>query len=86
MFSQLSELASELRHEYVVAIKGEVRQREQINKNIFTGEIEIYCSELVIINKSEPTPIDVGKRDSTNEELLLKYRYIDLREKNCKIF
>lgn len=81
---QLSELASELRHEYVVAIKGEVRQREQINKNIFTGEIEIYCSELVIINKSEPTPIDVGKRDSTNEELLLKYRYIDLREKKLQ--
>ena len=46
---QLSELASELRHEYVVAIKGEVRQREQINKNIFTGEIEIYCLSLIHI-------------------------------------
>lgn len=77
-------LAAELRNEFVVAAKGEVRLREQINSNIPTGEIEIYCNELVIINRSEPTPIDIGKRASTGEELLLKYRYLDLRDKRLQ--
>ncbi len=77
---ELMDLASELRSEYVVAIQGEVRRREKPNPLLPTGEIEIYCSELVILNRAETTPFEIGKRDQISEDLRLKYRYLDLRD------
>ncbi|OCQ50671.1 Aspartate--tRNA ligase [Photorhabdus australis subsp. thailandensis] len=72
-------LASELRNEFCIQITGTVRARpdSQINKDMATGEIEVFAESLNIINRSEPLPLDSNQINS--EEQRLKYRYIDLR-------
>ncbi|WP_434527251.1 aspartate--tRNA ligase [Photorhabdus asymbiotica] len=72
-------LASELRNEFCIQITGTVRARpdSQINKDMATGEIEVFAEGLNIINRSEPLPLDSNQTNS--EEQRLKYRYIDLR-------
>ncbi|EQB98270.1 aspartate--tRNA ligase [Photorhabdus temperata] len=72
-------LASELRNEFCIQITGTVRARpdSQINKDMATGEIEVFAESLNIINRSEPLPLDSNQTNS--EEQRLKYRYIDLR-------
>ncbi|MQL47413.1 aspartate--tRNA ligase [Photorhabdus khanii] len=72
-------LASELRNEFCIQITGTVRARpdSQINKDMTTGEIEVFAESLNIINRSEPLPLDSNQTNS--EEQRLKYRYIDLR-------
>ncbi len=71
--------ANQLRNEFCIRITGEVRARpdSQINKDMATGEVELYATGLDIINKSEPLPLDFNQVNS--EEQRLKYRYIDLR-------
>jgi aspartyl-tRNA synthetase len=76
----LMELAAELRSEFVIAVTGEVRHRERVNPNLPTGEIEIYCTELVILNRAETPPFEIGNRAAASEELRLKYRYLELRD------
>src|SRR4051794_17816204 len=70
---ELMELASELRSEFVVAVSGEVHRREKVNPNLATGQIEIYCKELVILNRSDTPPFEIGDRENASEELRLKY-------------
>lgn len=77
---ELMELAGELRSEYVVAITGQVRRREKPNPVLPTGEVEIYCTGLSILNRSDTPPFEIGRRDQVGEELRLKYRYLDLRD------
>ncbi|CNJ32867.1 aspartate--tRNA ligase [Yersinia aldovae] len=71
--------ASELRNEFCIQIAGTVRARpdSQINKDMSTGEVEIFANTLNIINRSEPLPLDSNQINS--EEQRLKYRYLDLR-------
>lgn len=76
---ELMELASELRDEFVVAITGEVRRRENPNAEMPTGQVEIYCSALTILNRAEVPPFEIGDRSKSSEELRLKYRYLELR-------
>lgn len=73
------EQASELRNEFCIQITGTVRARpdSQINKDMPTGEVEIFANTLNIINRSEPLPLDSNQTNS--EEQRLKYRYLDLR-------
>ncbi|CFQ50927.1 aspartyl-tRNA synthetase [Yersinia frederiksenii] len=73
------EQASELRNEFCIQITGTVRARpdNQINKDMPTGEVEIFAHALNIINRSEPLPLDSNQTNS--EEQRLKYRYLDLR-------
>ncbi|MCW6541440.1 aspartate--tRNA ligase [Yersinia ruckeri] len=73
------EQASELRNEFCIQIIGTVRARpeSQINKDMSTGEVEIFAHSLNIINRSEPLPLDSNQTNS--EEQRLKYRYLDLR-------
>ncbi|WP_145567239.1 aspartate--tRNA ligase [Yersinia aleksiciae] len=73
------EQASELRNEFCIQITGTVRARpdSQINKDMPTGEVEIFANALNIINRSEPLPLDSNQTNS--EEQRLKYRYLDLR-------
>jgi len=78
--AELMDRAGELRSEYVVAVTGEVRRRERPNALLPTGEVEIYCTELVILNRADTPPFEIGKRDQVGEELRLKYRYLDLRD------
>jgi aspartyl-tRNA synthetase len=73
--------ADELRSEYVVALKGEVELRPEgnINPDISTGEIEIKCEELRILDKAKTPPIQIEDNIDTGEDVRLKYRYLDLR-------
>jgi len=75
----LFEQASALRNEFCVQITGTVRARpdSQINKDMATGEVEVYASALTILNKSPALPLDFNQNNS--EEQRLKYRYLDLR-------
>jgi len=73
--------AGELRNEYVIAAIGTVKKRDPntINKNIATGEVELIANELRILNESKQPPFLPGDAVLPNEEMRLKYRYIDLR-------
>lgn len=73
------EKASSVRSEYVLMAKGVLRRRESVNKDIPTGEVELYVSELRILAVSETPPFDIKDGIKTNEELRLRYRYLDLR-------
>lgn len=76
----LFQKAEELGSEYVIAIRGTVRERESKNNNIPTGNIEILASELRILNHSDTPPIYIKDDDDVSEALRLKYRYLDLRK------
>jgi aspartyl-tRNA synthetase len=72
-------LASELRNEFCIVVTGTVRARDErnVNSDMATGEVEVFASELTIINRSEPLPLDSNQVNT--EEARLKYRYLDLR-------
>ncbi|QJC33470.1 aspartate--tRNA ligase [Enterobacteriaceae endosymbiont of Donacia clavipes] len=73
-------IATKLRNNFCVKIKGIINERKEKNKNfnLFTGEIEIIVSDIFIFNKSKPLPIDINTINK--EEVRLKYRYLDLRQ------
>ena len=75
------ELARSLRSEFVVAVKGQVAPRPDgtVNPKLATGEIEVRPSSLSILNKSLTPPFQPGGKELPNEDLRLKYRYLDLR-------
>ena len=73
------EKAQQVKSEYVLMAKGMVQKRESVNKKLKTGEIEIMVSDLRILSRAETTPFEVTNSDKVNEELKLKYRYLDLR-------
>lgn len=75
-------LAEQLRSEYVIAVTGIVKEREEHlkNPNITTGDIEVVVADIRILNRSESLPVQIYDDTLlTNEELRLKYRYLDLR-------
>ena len=74
-------LARSLRSEFVIAVTGKVAHRPEgtVNPKLATGEIEVRAQSLVILNKSLTPPFQPGMRDLPNEDIRLKYRYIDLR-------
>ena len=73
--------ADKLRREYCVNISGTVRKRPKgmENKHLKTGEIEIIIDKLDLINSSEVPPFEIDSRKEINEDIRLKYRYLDLR-------
>lgn len=73
--------AETLRSEFVIGVRGKVRERsaDTINPNIPTGEIEIVCTELRILNKAKTPPFYIQDNLDVDEMLRLKYRYLDLR-------
>ncbi|MCI9409438.1 MAG: aspartate--tRNA ligase [Oscillospiraceae bacterium] len=75
------EKASSCHSEYVVMAKGEVRERESVNDKIPTGHVEIFVDDLRILAKAQTPPFEIVDNTNTNEELRLKYRYLDLRRK-----
>ncbi|MGW8272900.1 MAG: aspartate--tRNA ligase [Thermodesulfovibrionales bacterium] len=74
------ESARELRSEYVISVRGEIRRRPEGTENdqIPTGGVELYVTELEILNRSEVLPFMVEDAD-VSESLKLRYRYLDLR-------
>lgn len=73
------EKASTVRNEYVIMARGNVTPRESVNKDIKTGTVEVRVTELKILAKSQTTPFEVANSSKVNDELKLKYRYLDLR-------
>ena len=73
------EKAQNIRSEYVLAVKGKVRERESKTNKITTGEIEILADELKILSEADTTPFEILDDSNVNETLRLKYRYLDLR-------
>lgn len=76
---ELAEKSKILKSEFVISAKGFVRLRENPNKNIPTGLIEVLLDDFEIINKSELPIFEINNDISTNEETRLKYRFLDLR-------
>ena len=72
--------AEKLGSEYVIAVKGIVRERQSKNPNMPTGDIEIEATELRVLSKSETPPIYIKDNDNVSEDLRLKYRFLDLRK------
>ena len=73
------EKAQLVKSEYVLMAKGMVRPRESVNEKLKTGKIEVAVTDLRILSKAETTPFEVTNSDKVNDELKLKYRYLDLR-------
>ena len=74
------EKAEKLGSEYVIAVKGIVRERQSKNPNMATGDIEISATELRVLSKSQTPPIYIKDDDNVSEDKRLKYRYLDLRK------
>ncbi len=75
----LFEKAETVRTEFVLMAKGVVRQRESVNHEIKTGNIEVLVSDLRILSKAQTTPFEISDKAAVKDELRLKYRYLDLR-------
>ncbi|NJS41488.1 aspartate--tRNA ligase [Candidatus Gracilibacteria bacterium] len=87
--SKLFELAQNIHPEYVLQITGIIRQRESklINPNIPTGEVELIANQIKIISTAKTLPFSIHEEKgagTTNEDLRLKYRYLDFRRKQLK--
>jgi aspartyl-tRNA synthetase len=78
---QALELAQSLRSEYIISVTGKVVSRapETINPSLATGKWELHVDSLTILSKSKPLPFTLDEAADVDEELRLKYRYIDLR-------
>ena len=77
--ASVMEKAKSARSEFVLAATGTVRERDSKNPNIPTGNVEIYVNELKILGESQTPPFEIVENCKSNEELRLKYRYLDLR-------
>ncbi len=79
----------QLRHEFVIVIKGPITKRPQgtENPNSLTGTVEMYPTEIELLNRSKPLPFMLDQAEDVDENLRLKYRFLDLRrEKMQKTF
>ena len=86
-FAESFELAEKCRDEFVISATGVVKERAENlkNPNISTGEVEVIVENLEILNRSEPLPIAVSDNgQKSNEELRLKYRFLDLRREKMQ--
>lgn len=81
---ELFDKADRLRSEYVVGIKGRVAERESKNKDLDTGDIEVFADDLIIYSEAETPPIYIKDDDNVDDNLRLKYRYLDLRKKKMQ--
>lgn len=76
---EIFEKASSCRGEYVLMVKGKVVERESKNYKIKTGLVEIFVEDLRILAKAQTPPFEIVSDSNVNEELRLKYRFLDLR-------
>lgn len=87
VFDKSGEINAKLKNEYYVSINGLFKKRDEalVNNKIFLGDIEIEVSELTVINKSKTLPFQIEKDIDTDENIRLKYRYLDLRREPMKV-
>src|SRR6202034_982428 len=74
-------VAHDLRAEFCVQVTGTVRQRPAGNENpeLPTGEIEVEVSDIEVLSESDPLPFQIENAADLNEEVRLRYRYLDIR-------
>ena len=77
---EILDKAKSLRSEYCIGIKGKVAERSSKNPNLPTGDIEVFADSLEIYSASETPPIYIKDDDNVDDNLRLKYRYLDLRK------
>ena len=77
---ELLEKAKSLRSEHVIGVTGTVKERSSKNDNLPTGAIEVFANDLVIYSEADTPPIYIKDDDNVDENLRLKYRYLDLRK------
>lgn len=77
---EVFEKADSLRGEYVIGVKGVVKERSAKNPNISTGDIEVFAKDIVVYAEAETPPIYIKDDDNVDDNLRLKYRYLDLRK------
>lgn len=85
--AQVFKLAETLRDEFVITATGKVVEREKdlVNKNIPTGEVEIVVDSLTVLNPSKPLPFPIQHvKEEINEDLRLRYRFLDLRREKMQ--
>ncbi|NOX71831.1 MAG: aspartate--tRNA ligase [Candidatus Micrarchaeota archaeon] len=84
--SNVHKMAESLRREDVICVKGVVRKRDDdtVNENIPTGRIEVVAEELSILSRSKTPPMEIDERLQVNDDIRMRYRYIDLRRPNMK--
>jgi len=82
----LYQAADSLRPEWVISIEGKVNQRPKgmVNDKIPAGEIEISVEKLKILNQAKTPPFEISQEKEINEEMRLKYRYLDLRRQKMR--
>jgi aspartyl-tRNA synthetase len=78
---EVHEIAQKVRSEYVITVCGKVVERapETVNKELATGRWELHVESIAILNSAKPLPFSIEEADVVDEELRLKYRYLDLR-------
>ena len=72
----------DIRNEYILEVEGVVSKKDVPNKNLTTGEVEVVASKIKVINTALQPPISTQEVTDANEDIRLKYRYLDLR-RNC---
>lgn len=79
--AKATELAKDIRAEFVISVRGKILKRspEAVNKNMPTGTVELQVLDLSVINKSKALPYQLEDADNVEDDLRLKYRYLDLR-------
>jgi aspartyl-tRNA synthetase len=80
----LRETARGLGREFVVQVTGKVIERQSKNANIPTGEVEIFATELKVLNGAKTPPFTIEEETDGGDELRAKYRYLDLRRNNVR--
>ena len=87
VFDKDSGINESLKNEYYISVKGVFQQREKglENNKIPLGEFEILVSDLTVVNKSKVLPFQIEDSIETDENIRLKYRYLDLRREQMKI-
>lgn len=83
---ELKKIAADLKMEYCIAAIGTVRARPEgmVNRDMLTGAVELAVSELEVLNTCLPLPFMIDSEDEANENLRLKYRYLDLRTEGMR--
>ncbi|PWB38703.1 MAG: aspartate--tRNA ligase [Parcubacteria group bacterium] len=85
--SESQQIIKDIRPEFVLAVEGVVQKRgdKQINNDMPTGTVELLVKKIQVLSQSETPPFEIANEDrQANEELRLKYRYLDLRHERMK--
>ena len=87
VFNKSGEIKTKLKNEYYIAIDGVFKNRDPglVNKKIFLGDYEIEVLKLNVINESKTLPFQIEDDLETDENIRLKYRYLDLRREPMKV-